>query len=140
MTSFSIIVDIFDQYHLWIYLISTQKNIQGFFHYDVYLLFFFYNYNFSHVILLQFHVFQEDRILNESRKPATKKLTMLPQVIAQLQRVDLIEHFLDNGVLTIISTWLSPLPDNSLPSLSIRSALIQVLRDVSVPGFVSLFE
>ena len=44
---------------------------------------------------------EEDRIFNKSRQPATAKLLLLPIVEQQLCRADLIEFFLDNGILSV---------------------------------------
>ncbi len=73
---------------------------------------------------------QADRLLNEQQAPATRKLAMLPHVVSQLRKIDLIEHFLDNDLLRVLSTWLMPLPDGSLPNITIRSELIKILMDV----------
>ncbi len=44
---------------------------------------------------------EEDRIFNKSRQPATAKLLLLPIVEQQLCRADLMDIFLDNGVLNV---------------------------------------
>lgn len=44
---------------------------------------------------------EEDRVFNKSRQPATAKLLLLPIVEQQLCRADLMEIFLDNGILTV---------------------------------------
>ena len=44
---------------------------------------------------------EEDRVFNKSRQPATAKLRLLPVVEQHLCRADLMEIFLDNGILTV---------------------------------------
>lgn len=44
---------------------------------------------------------EEDRVFNKSRQPATAKLLLLPIVEQQLCRADLMEIFLDNGILGV---------------------------------------
>jgi transcription factor SPN1 len=70
---------------------------------------------------------EEDRQLNQEKKPAAKKLKMLPEVISQLKKSDLHHAFLDGGILSAITEWLAPLPDKSLPHLQIREALLKQL-------------
>ncbi|XP_046553300.1 IWS1-like protein isoform X2 [Haliotis rubra] len=72
---------------------------------------------------------EEDRELNKKRQPATKKLKLLPWVISQLKKADLHIIFLDSGILSAITEWLAPLPDKSLPHLTIRDCLLKILWD-----------
>ncbi|CAN0244328.1 unnamed protein product [Lampetra fluviatilis] len=77
---------------------------------------------------------EEDKKLNTERKPALKKMVMLPTVIKHLRKQDLVESFIDSGILSAIRDWLCPLPDKSLPNLKIREELLKVLQDLpSVP-------
>lgn len=75
---------------------------------------------------------EADREANENRKAATQKLNLLPFVINQLRKVDLRDAFLDSDVLSIITEWLAPLPDRSLPHLNIRESLLKVLIDFNL--------
>ena len=45
-----------------------------------------------------------------------------------ISKSDLNEMLVENGVMSAIADWISPLPDKSLPSLNIRSELLKVLR------------
>lgn len=36
--------------------------------------------------------------------------------------------FADNGMMNVISEWLAPLPDKSLPALEIRTDLLKILQ------------
>jgi len=72
---------------------------------------------------------EEDQSLNQQKKPAVKKLQMLPQVMSQLKKSDLHNAFLDSGVLKSITAWLVPLPDKSLPHLQICESLLRQLLE-----------
>ncbi|XP_053162249.1 protein IWS1 homolog isoform X3 [Hemicordylus capensis] len=73
---------------------------------------------------------EEDRTLNTQKKPALKKLTLLPTVVMHLKKQDLKETFIDSGVMSAIKEWLSPLPDRSLPALKIREELLKILQEL----------
>lgn len=69
---------------------------------------------------------------NKSKVVATGKLKLLPFVINQLRKVDLRDAFLDSDVLRVITEWLAPLPDRSLPHLNIRESLLKILIDFNL--------
>ncbi|CAI5692571.1 unnamed protein product [Oreochromis niloticus] len=73
---------------------------------------------------------EEDRALNSQKKPALKKLMLLPQVVMHLKKQDLKETFIDSGVMSAIKEWISPLPDKSLPALRIREELLRILQEL----------
>ncbi|XP_066512864.1 protein IWS1 homolog [Hoplias malabaricus] len=73
---------------------------------------------------------EEDRTLNSQKKPALKKLMLLPTVVMHLKKQDLKETFIDSGVMTAIKEWISPLPDKSLPALRIREELLKILQEL----------
>jgi transcription factor SPN1 len=72
---------------------------------------------------------EEDRKLNQEKKPAIKKLQMLGLVEGQLKKADLHEALLDGGILNAMTEWLAPLPDKSLPHLRIREVMLRALSD-----------
>ena len=45
-----------------------------------------------------------------------------------ISKHDLNEMLIENGVMSAIADWISPLPDKSLPSLNIRIELLRVLK------------
>ncbi|CAK9298567.1 unnamed protein product [Gordionus sp. m RMFG-2023] len=73
---------------------------------------------------------EEDRMLNNRKQPAFKKLRLLPVITAHLRRVDLQAAFLEAGILSAFSDWLQPLPDKSLPHLQIREEILKVLLEL----------
>ncbi|XP_047326807.1 protein IWS1 homolog 1-like [Impatiens glandulifera] len=77
-------------------------------------------------------VAEEDVELNKQSKPAIsklKKLSLLQEVFSKKQ---LQAELLDHGVLTLLKTWLEPLPDGSLPNINIREAILQILQDFPI--------
>merc|ERR1712227_206703 len=69
-----------------------------------------------------------DKLSNSKRLPALKKLSMLKEVVKNISKHDLNEMLIENGVMSAIADWISPLPDKSLPSLNIRMELLRVLK------------
>lgn len=75
---------------------------------------------------------ESDIEANKNKVAATKKLKLLPFVMNQLRKVDLRDAFLDSDVLSVITDWLTPLPDKSLPHLNIRENLLKILIDFNL--------
>ena len=70
----------------------------------------------------------EDKRLNQAGQAAVNKLGLLKPVMIQLNKHDLQNSFIDCGILPVLAEWLSPLPDNSLPHITIRKELLKVLE------------
>jgi len=65
---------------------------------------------------------------NINRKPGFRKMKMLKEVVKNITKSDLNEVLIEHGIMSALADWISPLPDKSLPSLTIRSELLKVLR------------
>ncbi|MCO5606617.1 hypothetical protein L7F22_060805 [Adiantum nelumboides] len=75
---------------------------------------------------------EEDAELNRQSKPAINKLELLPSLLNVLSKRQLQQEFLDRGVLSVLKNWLEPLPDGSLPNMTIRSALLKLLTELPI--------
>ncbi|XP_039145803.1 protein IWS1 homolog 1-like [Dioscorea cayenensis subsp. rotundata] len=75
---------------------------------------------------------EEDAQLNIENQPAINKLKILPQLVEMLAKKRLQQEFLDHGVLSVLRTWLEPLPDGSLPNVNIRTTILEILIELSL--------
>lgn len=66
-----------------------------------------------------------------NRKPATKKLAMLPKVLEMLARKDLQRPFLELDLLSVLKRWVQPLPNGSLGNVTLRKAIFEVVASMT---------
>ncbi|KAJ2847900.1 Transcription factor iws1, partial [Coemansia erecta] len=69
---------------------------------------------------------------NKDRLPAIHKLSMLPEVVEELGKVQLYEALLDNNIVDSIRLWLEPLDDGSLPNLDVQNAMLECLKKLPI--------
>jgi hypothetical protein len=66
-----------------------------------------------------------------SEQPALAKLQMLSKVEDTVYKQSYQDAFVDAGGLRAIREWLRLLPDNSLPSLTMRTSMLQILQKLT---------
>ncbi|KAF6175552.1 hypothetical protein GIB67_023072 [Kingdonia uniflora] len=70
---------------------------------------------------------EDDMKVNLESLPAINKLKKLHFLTEVLSKRHLQEAFLDHGVLTLLKSWLEPLPDGCLPNTTIRTGILKIL-------------
>eukprot|EP00956_Cyclotella_meneghiniana_P030655 scaffold77950_cov72-Cyclotella_meneghiniana.AAC.1 len=73
----------------------------------------------------------DDDVNISNRKPATKKLAMLPRVLEMLARQDLQRPFLDLDLLSVLKRWVQPLPSGKLGNVTQRKAVFDAVSGLS---------
>lgn len=81
---------------------------------------------------------EADMHFNQQNKPAVHKLRMLPDVQDMLSNQSIHNEFLDGGLLGVFKAWIEPMPDGSLPNITVRTAVLKLLAhlpiDISYEG------
>jgi len=73
----------------------------------------------------------EDEKSYQERKPATKKLAMLPNVLVTLANREYTRPLLDYDLLSIIKRWIQPLPSGALGNVTVRQRLLEIIKDMT---------
>merc|ERR1711892_1015237 len=71
---------------------------------------------------------KEDRDLNDMGNPAIKKMGMFKRMMQNICKVELRLAFIEANLLSVMTDWLAPMPDKSLPHVIIRSEFLRMLR------------
>ena len=75
---------------------------------------------------------EADMDANTKGKPAIQKLRMLPDVQDILSNQNVHNEFLDGGLLGVFKAWIEPMPDGSLPNITVRSAVLKLLAQLPI--------
>lgn len=73
----------------------------------------------------------EDDLAISERRPATRKLQMLPQVLDMLARRDIQRLLLDFELLSVCKRWIQPLPNGSLGNVTVRQELLKAIAKMN---------
>ena len=76
--------------------------------------------------------FDADNEAVKKQKPAIHKLKLLSEVDNILSLRHMHETLLYEGVLNVLKSWLSPLPDGTLPNVMIRGTLLRILQLMNI--------
>jgi len=83
---------------------------------------------------------KDDRELNLAGKPATRKMAMWKTVWHHLTKIDLQLAFIEANALSVMTDWLAPMPDKSLPHVVIRQNFLKLLKEIKIEDTTRLKE
>ncbi|KAF7457244.1 putative IWS1 transcription factor [Cryptosporidium felis] len=75
---------------------------------------------------------ENDIIAYSEGKIAISKLKLVDEVCKKVSMSNLSGYFVTEGVLDVLSQWLSPFKDGTLPNLSIRTKVLKLLSCISI--------
>lgn len=70
---------------------------------------------------------KKDQASNRDKKPAIKRLILLPKIDATLRRIASHDHFITNEGLDRLYNWLIAMPDDTYPNPKIVLCILQQL-------------
>lgn len=75
---------------------------------------------------------ESDMTANQQNLPAIHKLRTLPDVQDMLSNQSIHNEFLDGGLLGVFKAWIEPMPDGSLPNITVRTAVLKLLAQLPI--------
>lgn len=75
---------------------------------------------------------EKDISSHDNNEPCLEKFQLLPNVVQSLQRKDMEELMLDNGILDAMRLWLEPFDDGTLPSVDLKLTLLDLLATMDI--------
>ncbi|CAJ0650919.1 12263_t:CDS:2 [Entrophospora sp. SA101] len=85
------------------------------------------DYEAANLYKVMFQAADDDVKGIESKQPCIRKTDLLEDVVAQLSKPYLTEALLEHNILLAIKYWLEPLPDRSLPSITLIIEMLSLL-------------
>lgn len=73
----------------------------------------------------------DDEQAFKAKRPATKKLMMLGEVVDMLTRRDMMRLLLDIDVLVACKRWIKPLPNGQLGNVTVRQRIIESIGNMT---------
>jgi transcription factor SPN1 len=73
----------------------------------------------------------DDEQAFKTKRPATKKLMQLGDVVDMLTRRDMIRLLLDMDVLASCKRWIQPLPNGTLGNVTVRQRIIECIGNMT---------
>lgn len=64
--------------------------------------------------------------------PVLSKIKMIRELDRTVLKVGYLEHLLNNMFLAVIKTWLTPMPDGTIPNVAVRTSLLSILSGIRV--------
>ena len=74
---------------------------------------------------------KEDMASIKARKPAMKKLQMLPDVIEMVTKRDMVRPLLEFNFLAVAGEWIKPLPNGTLGNVTLRQKLLSSIATMT---------
>lgn len=74
---------------------------------------------------------KEDELLMKERRPATKKLGMLSEVLEMLTKREMMRPLLEAEFLIVAGRWIKPLPNGSLGNVTVRQKLLDSISKMT---------
>jgi transcription factor SPN1 len=74
---------------------------------------------------------EDDEDAIKGKRPATRKLTMLDEVVDMLMRRDIMRTLLDFDVLASCKKWIQPLPTGKLGNVTVRQRIVEAISKMT---------